>query len=225
VIAGYTEVGMSSRVVDADSTPSQNDVLIVTGSYLIPAPGVGVQEVSLVLLDDGSVYIYPFDQHGVRPEDCTVEPGICQCRPATYPLTSHDTIAYDDLYTRGIAMLTSRGGPLGPDAEAMLWNCVARQNLAPAFAPSGTVPIKLEAVDRSGNIVAWPLVDATIQPSSLTCNGDECGCCLLISTNPPANPAEGGCAGLPGLRGVPGSGFENGLCVDLLPTGLQFGSN
>jgi len=176
-------------------------------------------EVSLVLQDDGGAGVFNFHQEGTRPETCEVDPAaqVCRCEPATYGTTSNDPVASDDVSTRVLALVKGGPGVPGANADAMLTNCIARADgISPsrAAAPFDQVlDFKFEAVDREGNLTIWPSrPSVTLESSEVTCAGDACGCCLLMSTSPTADPAAGGCAGLPGLMGVPGSGFENGLC-------------
>jgi hypothetical protein len=221
ITARYTEATLRAKVTDPDSTPSQSDILLVSASYLAPATNGGVVETSLVLLDDGGASLFTFAQAGTRPEDCGDDPvaGFCGCQEAHYGLGSHDATAGDDQYTRVLALLKrGPGSPTGVNANAVLANCIARsKGLFPGPATTDAfLQFKIEAVDRSGNLATWPIQpQVTVDPSSLTCDGDACGCCLLVSDNPTADPANGGCSGLAGLAGVPGSGFENGVCRTL----------
>ncbi|HZM69571.1 MAG TPA: hypothetical protein VFB95_04295 [Candidatus Cryosericum sp.] len=221
----FSEVSLSARVTDPDSTPSMSDVLLVAASFLRPTAGGAGEEVSLILLDDGSQNLFYFLQSGVIPEDCDTTPGACACGPATYPATSHDPIANDAVFTRVLSFVASGPGtPAGPNTLALSQNCIARDRRQSPFPADELVAhppaFKIEAVDRSGNILQWPVLPpVTIEPTTVSCDGDLCGCCLLMSPIPLAEPADGGCRGLPGLAGVPGSGFENGFCVDLLGVG------
>jgi hypothetical protein len=218
ITARYTEARLGAQVTDPDSTPALNDILLVAASYLAPQGG-GTVEVSLVLLDDGGTASFSFPQDGSRPEHCEVDPAalVCRCEAATYSATSRDPVASDTVFTRVMPLVKNGPGVAGANASAMLTNCIARANALRASwaaAPFNQVlDFKFEAVDREGNIATWPaLLPVTPEPSEVTCSGDACGCCLLLSTEPTADPAAGGCAGLPGLAGVPGSGFEIGLC-------------
>jgi hypothetical protein len=106
-------------------------------------------------------------------------------------------------------------------------NCIARsRGLTPVRVDvtGGVLPWEIDVRDKGVHIVRWPQnPQVGVDPTTLTCDGDACGCCLLLSDNPSASPANGGCAGLPGLVGIAGSGFENGFCVTLFPSGLRSG--
>jgi len=234
VTSTYNEVVFNVQATDPESTPSQSDILLVTASYITNSGGQP-QEVSLVVLDDGSANEFDFQQKGdFYGEDCVADPMTCSdCNVKTYELTSNDLTAGDGLYTRGFAFKSTSGGgvPGGARAEHLLEDClVAKKRQAPAETSNlGGAPVsfKIEAIDRSGNIAAWPVQpEVSVQPSSLTCTGDDCACCILLSSNvlSPASPTHPnpvtGCLGLPGLNGQPtgdpGNDYSCGLCVFLL---------
>ncbi|HYV19549.1 MAG TPA: M36 family metallopeptidase [Verrucomicrobiae bacterium] len=217
ITARYTEARLRAGVTDPDSVPGLSDILLVVASYLVPGPGGAPQQVSIVLLDDGAAGVIPFGQEGSLPEKCENDPNaqVCSCTRASYAVTSHDASAADDLFTHGLSLAMFGAGSPGANAQAMMNNCIARADgLARPLGPfDQDLQFKFEAVDRAGNLTAWPaLLPVTPEPGDVTCSGDECGCCLLMSTNPAADPAAGGCKGLSGLTGTPGSGFETGFC-------------
>jgi Zn-dependent metalloprotease len=236
VTVRYTEATLRARVTDPDSTPAESDILEVTVIPNPPPPNQphGRPGSFLQLLDDGgAITTVSFDAG--RPEDCTVDPvaGICDCRPAVYPVSTQDAVAGDDVYTRVMPLVwlvppppQIPGGPI-PNAATLQANCIARsRGLMPVRVDvtGGVLPWEIDVRDKGGHIVRWPQnPQVGVDPTTLTCDGDACGCCLLLSDNPSASPANGGCAGLPGLVGIAGSGFENGFCVTLFPSGLRSG--
>jgi hypothetical protein len=236
VTVRYTEATLRAKVTDPDSTPTENDILDVTVLPNPPPPNQPhrLPRSLLQLLDDGGAGA-TFSQSGERPEDCTVDPeaGVCDCRPAAYSISSQDAVAGDDVYTRVLSLVwlvppppQIPGTPL-PSAEALLFDCIARSrgllNLR-VEVTGGVLPWEFDVRDKGGNIVRWPQnPQVGVEPTTLTCEGDACGCCLLLSDNPSASPANGGCAGVPGLVGIPGSGFESGYCVTFFPNGLRSG--
>lgn len=230
VTSTYNEVMFNVKATDPESTPSQTDILLVTASYITNSGGQP-QEVSLVVLDDGSANQFDFQQKAdFYGEDCVADPMTCaDCNVKTYELTSNDVTAGDGMYTRGFAFKSTSGGgvPGGARAEHLLEDClVEKKKQAPAETSNlGGAPVafKIEAIDRSGNIATWPVKpEVSISPSSLTCTGDDCACCILLSSNvlSPASPTHPnpvtGCLGLSGLEGQPGSDYSCGLCKALL---------
>jgi hypothetical protein len=227
VTSTYNEVVFNVKATDPESTSSQTDILLVTASY-VTASGGQPQEISLVVLDDGSANQFDFQQKAdFYEEDCVADPMTCEdCVRKSYPLTSNDVTAGDGMYTRGFAFKSTEGGgvPSGVRATNLLEDClVSQKKQAPAETTNlGGEPVsfKIEAIDRSGNIAAWPIEpEVSIQPSSLTCGGDECLCCILLSSNvlSPASPTHPnpvtGCIGLPGLELQPPSEYHCGFCV------------
>jgi len=135
------------------------------------------------------------------------------CTQKTYKLDTNDAAMGDGLYTRGFAfkLLSGGGVPAGARAAGLVDDClVSQKRQAPAESTNlagAPVAFKIEAIDRSGNIATWPVSpEVTIQPTSLSCAGDACACCLLTTASFST------CRGLPGLMGQPGSGYENGVC-------------
>jgi hypothetical protein len=142
-------------------------------------------------------------------------------------LTSNDSTDTDNIYTRGFAWVGTPSVflpppstiPSGTAAFDLIQDCVAKYtNRAPADGTAffgRSVSFKIEAVDREGNLATWPQQPAvTVPPTGFTCTGDPCICCFMSSSDPNQDPPVG-CKGLPGLVGVPGSGYENGLCTYL----------
>lgn len=231
ITVGYSELQFQIQVTDPN-TPAggPTDILLVSASYQRSNQGGTPVETSLVILDDGGTNNFNYAQQGIEiQEACTDQPPdtVCpgtsvSCSSATYTLTSNDTAANDATFTRGFALISNTfnltapaGVTLGSKASLAL-NCVARDKKQfPAFADVALgqpVSFKIEAVDRAGNLATWPAhPTGTFSQTTLACTGDDCACCFLLSSQPGAD-----CADRPGLLGVPGSGFENGLCVDLL---------
>ena len=57
--------------------------------------------------------------------------------------------------------------------------------------------IRIDAIDRDGNITTWPVeLPVVVQPNRFICEGDECLCCFFAN-----NVIGGPCAGKPGLIG------------------------
>lgn len=231
ISVGYSELQFQVQVTDPNSVAGgQSDILLVSASYQRSNQGGTPVETSLVILDDGGTNNFNYSQQGIEiQEGCTDQPNdsVCpgrsvSCASAVYTLTSNDGVANDTTFTRGFALISNTfnltaptGISLGSKASLAL-NCVARdKGQYPAFADVALgqgVSFKIEAVDRAGNLATWPAQpQASFTQTNFSCTGDECACCFLLSSQPGAD-----CADRPGLRGVPGSGFENGLCVDLL---------
>lgn len=149
-----------------------------------------------------------------KPDTVRTETCCCTyCAPKTYKLDTNDATMGDGLYTRGFAfkLLSGGGVPAGIRAAGLVDDClVSQKRQAPAESTNlagAPVAFKIEAIDRSGNIAVWPLTpEVTINPTSMTCTGDACACCYLTTSN------FSNCRGLDGLRGQPGSGYENGAC-------------
>lgn len=208
----YTELQFRVQVTDPESTATTSDVLLVTASYSTPASGGSIPvETSLVLFDDASETTFPYRQGGGAPENCTIDipNGICGCTGAEYQLNSNDTVKGDGIFSRGFGLV---GGSFPSRAQNMINNCIANtKHQAPASATDfigGNLTFKIEAVDKSGNLAEWPQSEqAAVGTTTFRCLGDECACCLMISSDPSTE-----CSQLPGLPGVPGTGYETGLC-------------
>jgi hypothetical protein len=205
----YTEITFTINVTDPESKlPAQTDVLLVTASYL-ETQGV-TQETSLVTLDDGSENSFPYTQLHAVFENCydndhNYTP--CACSQANYQLNTNDLDKGDSNYTRAFAFIDLNGFR----TRTLFEDCLAASKHQAAgnvsnLAPGQPVEFKIEAIDRSGNLSVWPARPAiTPAPSTITCTGDECMCCLLFN-------GDETCAQKPGLLGTPTSGFASGWC-------------
>jgi hypothetical protein len=166
---------------------------------------------SLTLLDDGSQQQTPVQQVGLNPEQC--DGGPCFCQVATYGLTSGDPIPGDQVFTRRFALFNATElYSHGPTIQSAIMDCLHRNaNSTEALSmdtPGTPTTFTIDAWDSAGNATTWPFaLPVTNQPSGLLCSGDPCACCVYFSTDPAVE-----CKGLQGLIGVPGSGFEAGLC-------------
>jgi hypothetical protein len=228
----YTEALMSVQTTDPDSVTGQpNDILLVGASYQKSNTGGEISEATLVLFDDGSVNVPPFTIPAIGPEgiytdchpadDCggtPVAPGEGRaCSQGQYLLTSNDTAANDNTWTRGFALVT--GTPKLTNQPTPNYTTGKKSDLAsdcialvrheyPAISdvrPGEPVKFKIEVVDRAGNLTTWPQpLQAPLIQSTYTCTGDDCGCCWLISSLPDPE-----CRGKPGLTGP---GYPNGFC-------------
>ena len=170
----------------------------------------------LSLVDDGSLVVTQQQQQGVNPENCFLDPGagVCTCTQATFPIVSSDALAADGTFTMRLALLPGNSG-LNQNAFAALSNCLTRRQEAITLftdAPSGTpTSFGLGAWDSAGFGSIWPVQFPVLpRTPAVMCQGDPCACCVFLATDPLT------CHGLEGLIGVPGSGFENGACRDLL---------
>jgi hypothetical protein len=206
----YSSALMRARVVDPESTPERTNLLLVAASYRVPD---SMEENTFVLLDDATVFQRPQQDERLGGKDCGESEGVCVCQPKIYDVDVNDEVAGDQTFTRGLAIVES-GTP------AILLDCILDQlRRDPVFGipPGATLSFRLDAIDRQGNLDTFPeertitVGDFTGQEIRLTCTGDECGCCIY--THPGDYPQV--CIGKPGLIGPPGSGFENGICVDL----------
>jgi hypothetical protein len=200
----FTHVRFEARVTDPDSTPAQSNVLLTSASFINPDTQM---ETTLVLFDDGSFNVFPRLQKGNLPEDCTDEGfGVCTCNPKTYGVRSGDSLANDTVFTRDLAFLDRSFVPSG-----LLQDCILQQyrDVPIDFVTGSTLEFRVEAVDRQGNLAAWPSrTSVTVGAGSYSCNGDECGCCLLTSGDPTTE-----CKGKPGMISVD---FPSGICISLL---------
>jgi hypothetical protein len=198
----YGEAIFKVNVVDPNSTTAQSNLLLVGASY---DPPDSKTETTLVLFDDGAFSKFKNSQANPTPgEDCTVNAdGSCVCAGALWDVTSGDTTAKDDVWTRRMAFVNSQTQPF-------LKDCIMRdRHETLALAPPGTTfSFKIEAVDRQGNLTTWPTRLIGVSDSNFgqfECNGDPCGCCFLW-TRSPADPL---CHALPGMTGP---SFPDGLC-------------
>jgi hypothetical protein len=138
-------------------------------------------------------------------QDCQVDLGqqICTCQLAFYEVNSHDAVAGDDFYTAFEPMVGGSLIPQGP--EGLMLDCIAMQNeiegIVQRDIAGAQLDFRIEAVDQAGNLTEWPNPpSALIEPSTLTCSGDPCACCLLLNqVNPGDSQENGGCRDLDGL--------------------------
>ena len=199
----FTHVRVQARVTDPDSTPTRSDVLIVAASYIDPATH---SELSLILLDDGSLNVFRYPQKAAFPEDCSINSDqSCTCSLKDYRADVGDTTANDAVFTRDMAFVDP-----GTLSSGLLQDCILQQlHDVPISAVVGsTLEFTIDAVDRVGNDTSWPFHPAvTPGAGSLACTGDECGCCFLTS----GGTLEG-CNGKPGL---PSPDFPAGICMSI----------
>lgn len=201
----YSELTFKVRATDPESTPQQSNILLVSASYIKPD---SKSETSLVLFDDGSENAFRFEQEAQSAENCTVdlESGSCVCQGAVYDIKSGDLQKGDELFTRKFALINPRGNEFFLD-------CIMRTKnvIGDYFEEGSTIDFKIEAVDRQGNMSAWPdKLTAVAGPGSFVCNGDSCGCCMMHAHSQMADISE--CKGLTGM--VSPSSFPNGFCID-----------
>ncbi len=199
----FTHVRLQAKVTDPDSTLAQSDVLLTAASFINPDAPI---ESSLVLFDDGSASTFSFLQEAGLPEDCTDDGfGVCTCDLKRYGVHSGDTLASDAEFTRDLAFLDRSSMFMG-----FLQDCILQQyrDVPIEFAAGSILQLKIEAVDREGNLATWPARPAvTVGTGSFSCTGDECGCCILTSSEPAVE-----CKGKPGM---PSIDLPSGLCISL----------
>jgi hypothetical protein len=196
----YDSLLLRAHVVDADSTPEQNDVVEVSATLGDPEQPPAI---SIPLLDDGALMnvSHPFD----ALLTCYDDPidGVCTCRQVNPPTYSGDPVGGDEVYTRQPAL----SYPALPyPADSIAQGCIIqdspRRPLVNFFPVGESLPITLRASDRIGNVSE---TSGTVTPvgASVSCTGDPCGCCLLVQ------PVIEQCGGLDGMTSpeVPG-----GLC-------------
>lgn len=217
---GYSAARLEALVVDPDSTPAQSDVASVTTQYVSSLSGTSPVVQSDTLLDDGSTLVTPTTQVSYEiMEDCSSDPLCPTCNPARYPLTSGDQVSRDDRYSKTYSFVSSDvrfDSPPGVTVNSRKYaafDCIMQaKNTYPLILdyPVGAeVAFDIEAVDRSGFITWSPEHPSMLfRQTHFRCDGDECACCVLMSVDPAHD-----CVDRPGLIGVPGSGFETGLCV------------
>lgn len=203
----YTELNFKAIVTDPNSTPGSNNVLLVSSSFVTPQSHI---ETSLVLFDDGSEANFPVEQNAYVAEDCNIDipNSTCECTNARYNIKSGDANKDDNQYSRRFVVLNR-------SAPGFLIDCIMRsRNVVGIVAdPHSTYNFKIEAVDRQGNLSAWPnSLTAETGDGRFACTGDSCGCCMLHAFSQQADLAE--CADEPGM--ISPSSFPNGFCVDAL---------
>ncbi len=196
------------KVTDPNSVPGgQTNILLVSSSFVQPETNV---ETSLVLFDDGSSNQFSYPQNVIQGENCTVNPnGSCTCASAVYKVRSGDAPpGGDGIYTRKFAVTNQAASPFLNDC------LMSTKYETPYYTPpQSTIQFKIEAVDRQGNLTAWPTkLTGTTANNTFACHGDSCGCCYLHWVSQLASQEE--CRGLPGL--ISPSSAPNGVCKDLL---------
>ncbi len=197
----FTHVRFQARVTDPDSTPTRSDVLLTAASFTNPDSQM---ETSFVLFDDGSANTFSFLQKSNVPEDCTDDGlGVCTCNPKHYVVQSGDALANDAVFTRDMTFLDRSFISSG-----LLQDCIMQRyrDVPVDFVAGSTLQFRVEAVDREGNLAAWPSQPTvSVGTGSFSCNGDECGCCLLTSTDRAVE-----CKGKPGMSSVD---YPSGICL------------
>jgi hypothetical protein len=193
----YDSLRMEARVVDGDSTPEQSDLVEVEAS--LQSQGTG-NPVRIPLLDDGSLTnVSEFFDY---VESCFEDPvsGVCTCGHIYPPTFSGDAVPGDGVYARQPSLSLP---PFPSAAVGCIIEVSPRRPLLD-FARNTPLFVTLKATDRIGNV---SLTGATVMPlgASVSCTGDACGCCLLVSRNPLAE-----CSGLPGM---PGPDYPDGVCM------------
>ncbi|MBI1951984.1 MAG: hypothetical protein HYS34_11565 [Acidobacteria bacterium] len=200
----YGEATMRVTVTDPNSTSAQNNILLVSASFIKPD---SKNEDSIVMFDDGAENHFMFPQRVSTPgESCTgvndPTEATCKCVGTSYPLDSGDTNKNDDEFTRRLAFHK-------PTANPYLLDCIQRDRHATLIlASTGTTfTFKIEAVDRQGNLSTWPQsLPLTTGDDSFDCTGDPCGCCVLQFGG-----LDSACNGLEGMTSP--DVFPDGLCV------------
>jgi hypothetical protein len=125
---------------------------------------------------------------------CTEDPGggVCGCTPVHASAFSGDVVMGDGTYT----LETSLTLPFLPSPVEVGKGCVLEsrpQSLLLNFQQNTPLTVSVRATDRVGNVGSTA---ATFTPraASMSCSGDACGCCLMLSTN-----VDRDCSGLPGM--------------------------
>lgn len=215
VRVGYTEFYFRVQATDAQSTPGQNDILLVAASFQSPGDQGTIEETSLIVLDDGGSLKFPWKQTA-PVEDCTFfsDPPFCTCAAKFFDLTTGDTTADDNVFSRGFAFIAPGGG-IPPNAFGAIETCVAKvakeSPYSSTFFINRDLDFKIEAIDRAGNDTIWPARPVGhIDPTSYSCTGDDCACCILGSGDPLTD-----CVDKPGMIALtPDAGWPvgTGLC-------------
>jgi hypothetical protein len=194
----YDAALLTAHVVDGDSTPDQDDVVSVTANLFASQPPT--PQSAIPMLDDGSLTSLPdIFSHNVMY--CSEDPvaRVCRCLLQHVPAFSGDATKGDGIYT----LETSLTLPFSTSDVATACVIQNRPRNTMFFSPGTPVSVILRATDHIGNVNS---TTATVTPSGATmsCTGDACGCCLLVSPEPVAQ-----CAGLPGM---PSPDYPDGLC-------------
>jgi hypothetical protein len=198
----YGEAIFKVKVTDPDSTSTQNNVLMVSSSFV---QRDSTSEISLILLDDGAINRFPNAQKLPTPgETCAIAPdSTCTCSTATYDVTSGDDEAKNNVWTRKMAFPN-------PKTQYLLQDCIMRdRHETLQYTPEATTySFTIEAVDRQGNLATWPTKFVGVTDNKIgdfACNGDPCGCCYLFFGSDFLTH----CNGLPGMTS---DSLPMGLC-------------
>ena len=214
----YTQFLFQAQVTDPNSTPGNNDVILVSASGIIGATSSTTpDETTLVLFDDGSNTAqnnFTFLQEGsLIPIACSTAPdGSVTClKNNSIALTSNDAVANDGTYTRGFAFVNL--STPNPEGVAQFHNCIALQahQFPKPLGPNDTtMTFRFDAVDREGNLTTYPTrLSGTVLPSTFICTGDDCFCCYIQNGIGEVKSPQGICHGKSGMIG-PSS--PAGLC-------------
>lgn len=216
---GYASGRLEALVFDPDSTPAESGIASVTAQYVVSTGGSPMVHSDL-LLDDGSSFATPVMQYCFDIlEDCPSDSFCPSCSTASYPLRGGDQYSRDDRFSKTYSFVSNQVAfDFPPQVRVasrgtMAWDCIMQATSIFPLAINQQIgePISfdIEAVDRSGFVTWSPEhLSMPFRQTHFRCDGDDCACCLLFSASPSAD-----CVDRPGLIGVPGSGFENGLCV------------
>lgn len=197
----YDALLLTTRVVDADSTPQASDVVSVTATFADsnhpPDPHAAVP-----VLDDGSLTGLP----GFSNDSsyCAEDPaaGVCGCGPLHAPAYSGDAVIGDGIYSLEASLTLPNSLAIFDLGKGCIVESRPKSTLL-SFSPNTPLTVIVRAIDRIGNVAATA---ATFTPAaaSMSCGGDACGCCLLTSATPTLD-----CSGLPGMT-TPD--FPGGIC-------------
>lgn len=199
----YTEFTFKAQVTDPNSTPGNNNILLVSSSYVSPESSV---ETSLVLFNDASETNFPINQSSSIFENCASQ--TCPCEYTHYDIRSGDADKSDDIYTRKFLVINQT-------APNFLKDCIMKELhvVGGPAAPNSKFEFKIEAVDRQGNLTVWPnKLVASTGSGRFACEGDSCGCCMLHYQNSLIDLCQ--CLDEPGM--ISPSQTPNGFCVDYL---------
>jgi hypothetical protein len=211
IIGGtYTQFLFQAQVTDPNSTPGNNDVILVSASGIIGASSSTTpEETTLVLFDDGSNstqnnFTFPQDGSLISLACSTAPNGSVTCGPnKSIPLTSNDAVANDGTYTRGFAFINVSTS--NPEGIGQFRNCVAlmAHQFPKTIGPTDTtMTFRFDAVDREGNLTTYPTrLSGTVPPSTFICTGDDCFCCYIKNGITEVVSPQGICHGKPGMIG------------------------
>ncbi len=221
--ATFSHFKLTVKVSDPDSTDPgrKNDILLVSASYIVPGGGTTQNEITLVLFDDGSP-IHTDAAQGLfqkqtadDPLDCSVAGGDggVICNTATFQLVSGDAVMDDGIYSRNFAILDEAFA--AGQIKKFVRDCVAMTNRewSKVSYPAGAVlSLRIDVVDRSGNLTTGPTLKYTTTAALGSCTGDPCACCVEAKGVSAATDENGACRGLPGVYGDGVITSPEGLC-------------